>query len=209
MALDGARKARARRTRMLRHNGAAFWGAVRSEITALVKRAARKGSAPVVRMDGTSDLDLARMVRAEFPMVMFYDYTKSARRMHEWLSARAAGTAGNRWITFSRSETNDAKSREILAAGGNVAVVFSTRKGEALPAEWSGYRVIDGDTHDWRFLDAAEGPGVVVGLRAKGAARRDRSGFVVSVLGALTADNPRFDRARFVETCETGKGMPR
>ena len=37
-----------------------------------------------------------------------------------------------------------------------------------LPATWYGYRVIDGDKHDYRFLDER---GVVVGLRAKGEAK--------------------------------------
>lgn len=41
-----------------------------------------------------------------------------------------------------------------------------------------GHRVIDGDESDLRFLDPAS---VIVGLRAKGRARKDRSGFVRSV----------------------------
>jgi len=178
MVMDGARSARRRRTLMFHHEAPKFWSAIRREIGLVVKRATRKGALPVVRLDGTSDLDLARILRSEFPEVIFYDYTKSARRVHEWLDT---GKAGNRWLTFSRSESNEAESLAILARGGDVAVVFGTKKGEALPATWKGYRVIDGDTHDWRFLDKAEGGGVVVGLRAKGAARRDRSGFVVHV----------------------------
>ena len=55
----------------------------------------------------------------------------------------------------------------------SAAVVFS---GE-LPATWRGYPVIDGDEHDARFTDA--GAGVIIGLRAKGKARHDSSGFVV------------------------------
>jgi hypothetical protein len=38
--------------------------------------------------------------------------------------------------------------------------------------------VINGDESDLRFLDD---PNVVVGLKAKGRARRDRSGFVVQM----------------------------
>ena len=37
--------------------------------------------------------------------------------------------------------------------------------------------VIDGDEHDARFTDA--GPGVIIGLTAKGKAKHDASGFVV------------------------------
>jgi hypothetical protein len=39
-------------------------------------------------------------------------------------------------------------------------------------------RVIDGDEYDMRFLDE---PNVVVGLSAKGKAKKDTSGFVISI----------------------------
>ena len=41
-----------------------------------------------------------------------------------------------------------------------------------------GKKVVDGDKNDLRFLDPK---GVVVGLRAKGPARQDQSGFVIHV----------------------------
>jgi hypothetical protein len=59
-------------------------------------------------------------------------------------------------------------------------VVFRTpsrRKGP-LPVTWFDREVIDGDVHDFRFLDPQ---GVVVGLRAKGTAIRDTSGFVAEM----------------------------
>jgi hypothetical protein len=46
-----------------------------------------------------------------------------------------------------------------------------------LPETYLGRPVIDGDEHDLRFLDPS---GVVVGLRAKGKARKQRGGFVVA-----------------------------
>ncbi len=66
-----------------------------------------------------------------------------------------------------------------LQQGFNVTVVFAVKKGEPLPKTWNGYRVIDGDIHDLRFLDPE---GVVVGLRAKGRAKKTTpvtNGFVV------------------------------
>jgi hypothetical protein len=45
-----------------------------------------------------------------------------------------------------------------------------------LPETWKGFKVIDGDKTDERFLDEK---GVVVGLKAKGDAKKDQSGFVV------------------------------
>lgn len=192
MVMDNARKARAWRTQLMRHDAPAFWSALRSEIGALSRKAAKLGSVACVRLDGTSDLGLAKMLQREFPSVLFYDYTKSLHRMLEWLDTRDSGNVPtNRWLTFSRSETNDAEASLVLSRGGDVAVVFSTKRGEALPAYASIpgstklYRVIDGDKHDWRFLDANEtrtnGEGIIVGLRAKGAARKDASGFVVRV----------------------------
>ena len=83
-------------------------------------------------------------------------------------------------LTYSAKEpshTPDAYLTEILSAGGTVAMPFTTRRGDALPAPWNGYRVIDGDISDERRNDPR---GVVVGLRAKGNAwRRDNSaGFI-------------------------------
>ena len=45
-----------------------------------------------------------------------------------------------------------------------------------LPTHWNGFPVINGDENDLRFLDPK---GVVVGLKAKGKAKTDTTGFVV------------------------------
>jgi hypothetical protein len=182
MVMSNAKKAREWRTRMLRNDAVNFWTTLRKEISALVRKAERKGAIACVRLDGTSDLGLAKMLQREYPTVVFYDYTKSFQRMLEWLDTRDSGNvASNRHITFSYSGENAAECAVVLGRGGNVAVAFSTRKGEALPSTWLGFDVIDGDEHDWRFLDPRSSKGVVVGLRAKGAAKRDVSGFVVRV----------------------------
>jgi hypothetical protein len=76
-------------------------------------------------------------------------------------------------LTFSRSETNESQCLDVLARGGNVAVVFRSK---TLPTHWNGFPVINGDENDLRFLDPK---GVVVGLTAKGKAKSDTSGFVV------------------------------
>ncbi len=109
---------------------------------------------------------------AEFPDVQFYDYTKIPR---PWQRQRA-----NYSLTFSLSESNEAEAREALSHGVNVAVVFAVKKGHALPASYMGHEVIDGDLTDLRFTDgrATDGRAVIVGVRAKGKAKRDVSGFV-------------------------------
>lgn len=57
----------------------------------------------------------------------------------------------------------------------NVAVVFDSLP---LPKTWKGFKVVGGDDDDLRFLDK---PGTVIGLYAKGRAKKDKTGFVVPV----------------------------
>ena len=59
-----------------------------------------------------------------------------------------------------------------LAAGHNVAYVFKDK----LPKKFQGKRVIDGDKHDLRFKEKQLG--VIIGLRAKGLAKKQVSDFV-------------------------------
>ena len=75
-------------------------------------------------------------------------------------------------MTFSQADGNEADVRRAIAAGMNVATVFR----KALPATHMGLPVYDGDDSDLRFLDPA---GVIVGLKAKGRAKKDTTGFVV------------------------------
>ena len=55
--------------------------------------------------------------------------------------------------------------------------MFNVKRGHELPVSWNGFGVIDGDTHDLRFLDRHK-LGLVIGLRAKGRAKKDTHGFV-------------------------------
>ena len=50
---------------------------------------------------------------------------------------------------------------------------------DVVPTEWLGLKVIDGDEHDLRFIDPV---GVIVGLKAKGKAKKDQTGFVVRLV---------------------------
>jgi hypothetical protein len=58
----------------------------------------------------------------------------------------------------------------------NLAVVFRG----TMPEKFLGRKVINGDKDDLRFLDPKN---VVVGLKAKGKARKDNSGFVIEMVG--------------------------
>jgi len=83
-------------------------------------------------------------------------------------------------VTFSLSENNTAMAGRMLACNINVAAVFNVKRGKQLPIDFLGAPVIDGDLSDNRFLDpvSTTGHGYVIGLRAKGKAMKDTSGFV-------------------------------
>ena len=133
---------------------------------------------PVVRLNTTSDIMWENHKIFElFPNVQFYDYTKHFNRMIKYLKS---DMPKNYHLTFSRNEANDFQSTQVLKAGGNVAVVFR----KELPESYKGFKVINGDEHDLRFLDQKN---VVVGLKEKltlnkaGKLDRDYSGFVVDL----------------------------
>lgn len=163
-------QARINKTRFFNEDTAAFMAQLRKELAAFQKKCAKLGRKPVVRLNGTSDILWERETNLfeAFPLIQFYDYTKIAARM-----APSWEKPANYHLTFSRSESNEDKALGVLRAGGNVAVVFSGK----LPETWHGYPVHNGDATDLRFLDPA---GVVVGLTAKGKAKKDTSGFVVA-----------------------------
>lgn len=161
--------ARVRRTKMFFDDRNKFMDLLIADIRSAHNMAARKGDEAVFRLNVLSDIRWETFgIMDEFPHLTFYDYTKIFPRM---MSYAYGGLPDNYYLTFSRSETNDTDVTQVLAAGGSVAVVFDN-----LPETWRGKQVIDGDQHDLRFLDPV---GSVVGLKAKGRARKDTTGFVI------------------------------
>ena len=168
-AFDSVRHGRIRKTLWLARDRAGFVEELKRNVARLVVRGRKKGLKPAIRINGTSDLPwLAQELAMAFPEVQFYDYTKHPK---PWLR-----TLPNYHLTFSYSGHNVQDCLDALRHGVDIAVVFTTRRGEALPETWNGFPVIDGDLHDCRFLDPK---GVVVGLRAKGVAKGSQSPFVV------------------------------
>jgi hypothetical protein len=104
-----------------------------------------------------------------FPQIQFYDYTKIPTRKVEHIP--------NYHLTWSYSEADSKYAALIKTVSNNIAVVFR----EALPEVFKGFKVIDGDKHDMRFLDETQ---VVVGLIEKGEAKKDTSGFVIDLIKA-------------------------
>jgi hypothetical protein len=80
-------------------------------------------------------------------------------------------------LTLSFSGQNWDKCERALTDGGKVAAVFGgLGRTRPMPAEYRGFPVVDGDETDLTFSRPA---GSILGLRAKGKAKADRSGFVI------------------------------
>jgi hypothetical protein len=171
-------EARKRKTRMFFEERTGFMEWLVADIELAIKQSKRIGLIPVFRLNGTSDLSfekyevvrngqLFRNVFAAFPEIQFYDYTK--------VLGRKVKDIPNYHLTFSAADGNDMDVIRAMNEGLNVAVVFGVKKTDALPTEYVGREVFNGDESDLRFLDPK---GVVVGLYAKGKAKKDTSGFV-------------------------------
>ena len=163
-------QARIRKTKMFFENRSVFLSALLKDIVKTIKYAEKKGLIPVFRLNGTSDLSWekyeileGRNIFQMFPQVQFYDYTK--------INNRKVSHIPNYHLTFSKADGNDMDVRIAISNGMNVAVVF-----KQVPDTYLGRPVINGDETDLRFLDPK---GVIVGLKAKGKAKKDTTGFVV------------------------------
>lgn len=163
---NNVQTARINRTKYYFNDRAGFMLQLEKELKALIKKADKLELVPAVRLNGTSDIlgnEYIELMR-NYINVQFYDYTKVHNRFYKDLP-------DNYYLTFSRSETNEEEALKILNLGFNVAVVF-----DQLPDTYKGFKVIDGDLSDVRFLDKK---GVIVGLKAKGEAKKDTTGFTV------------------------------
>jgi hypothetical protein len=177
-AMSSVKKARVAKTIRFHIDHDAFVGDIDRDVVELKRKALKVKLKPATRLNGTSDVAW-EAVKVDGKSIMdihnehqFYDYTKRIERIREYAAGKMPK---NYHLTFSRSENNDAEVAEAIALGVNVAVVFS---GKTLPDTYLGRNVINGDEHDARFLDPV---GCIVGLKAKGKAKKDVSGFVVKM----------------------------
>lgn len=166
---QSVQRGRVRKTVMYFEQRDEFMALLVNNIRRGIAQADRAGLDACFRLNGTSDIPWEKVringqtVFELFPEAQFYDYTK--------ILGRRTAQYPNYHLTFSRAENNDADVMKAIQKGMNVAVVF-----QEMPETYLGLPVVSGDEDDLRFLDPK---GVIVGLRAKGRARRDTSGFVV------------------------------
>lgn len=161
---NAIQQARIRKTKMFFDQREEFLATLEKDIRLGIKQAEKKGLIPCFRLNGTSDISWEKYgIIEKFPEVQFYDYTK--------VRNRKVGHLKNYHLTFSKADGNDMDVRLAANEGMNVAAVF-----DKVPETYIGRQVIDGDETDLRFLDPK---GVIVGLKAKGKAKKDTTGFVV------------------------------
>ena len=155
-------KARIKKTKLFFEHREFFMGWLVTEINKARNDAFAKGYTFSVRLNGTSDIQPTlfkfngKVIFDVFNEVTFYDYTKVANRF------KLLNKYSNYDLTYSFSGYNMLQSLELLENNkGRVAMVF---EGKQLPTTFMGYKVIDGDEYDMRYLDE---PGVIVGLKFK------------------------------------------
>lgn len=176
---DAIQFARLRKTLYYTKFKSQFLSQLDREIGKVYSKASKQKIKVTIRLNGTSDIPFESIkVRDGLSLielyqdVTFYDYTKIFSR----LARLKVSGLKNYHLTFSASETNDHEVFQALELGFNVATVF-----DSIPETFFNSKTIDGDSHDFRFLDAKESRGLVVALKAKGPAKRDASGFVKRV----------------------------
>ena len=163
---NAIQQARIRKTRYFFNDRVSFFNDLTRDIHKGIAMAKKLGLKPVFRLNGTSDLSWEKYevngtglnIFQIFPEVQFYDYTKILGRKVKHLD--------NYHLTFSKADGNDADVAEALLQGMSVVAVYD-RIPEGVPSA---------DETDLRFLDPK---GIMLGLKAKGRAKKDSSGFVI------------------------------
>lgn len=174
-AFANVQAARAKKTEFYINDRKNFILQLSYEIMKKYSLAKKKGEKIAFRLNGTSDLDFVYLLQKYAGLdistlsdfATFYDYSKVLQRAIRYKDHP------NYTVTFSRSETNQAETDQAIKLGINVAAVFS----DDLPQRYKGAKVVDGDSSDLVML---YNKGVILGLKAKGKARKDTSGFVIN-----------------------------
>jgi hypothetical protein len=164
-------KARIRKTEYFFSDRDAFMMDLYKDIVKAKKFAEKQGLIPVFRLNGTSDLSWEKYTVGTTDMnlfelfnhTQFYDYTK--------VLGRKVSQYPNYHLTFSKADGNDSDVAEALMQGMSVVAVYD-KIPEGTPSA---------DETDLRFLDPK---GIMLGLKAKGRAKKDYSGFVIRLTEA-------------------------
>ena len=171
---SNVQQARIRKSLLFLNDQKEFLKLLVADVHKFLKECEKLGKLPALRLNGTSDIQWetieiedGKNIFEMFPQIQWYDYTK--------IPTRKVDHIPNYHLTWSYSEANDKYAKLFDKVPNNKAVVFNN----FLPKVFKGLKVIDGDTHDMRFLDKSN---VVVGLLAKADAKKDTTGFVINTI---------------------------
>lgn len=170
-AFNNVQEARTNKTKLFFEQRGVFRATLYKEFVAFSKKCDSLGVKPAVRLNGTSDIywpDKFPELFSDFPHFKQYGYTKEEKIMKKFMEGKCPP---NYYLTFSRSEENWKSCKEVLKNKFTVATVF-----DSVPKKYEGFKVFDADETDLRFLDPK---GQIAGLKAKGKAKKDTTGFVV------------------------------
>ena len=152
-----------------------FINQLSKELVKIAAKSIKQNKKIAIRLNGTSDQDFIALIKKynnldllnsdQFKNLVFYDYTAILGKIKKYINT-------NYKLTLSRKEDNESDIIQALQLGGNVAAVFR----DELPTTYKGFKVVDGDTSDLIML---YNKNVILGLKAKGDAKKDKSGFVI------------------------------
>lgn len=190
------------------------------EIAAKRAEAANNGNHLGVRLNVLSDINprVHQSIIQAFPDVTFYDYTKMAYKPVAENHHYTYSSTGVSQEDVDNPNTNWPRMRRVLDSGENVAMPFTDK--EHLPLtvrdEETGktYRVINGDSHDFRPFDRVPDgeDGVIVGLKNKKGfgsvsdAHKESKGFFVKYdPGRVKTPKGTYEREESTEIGPSGK----
>ena len=171
-AFNNVQQGRINKTRWYIQERDTFLNQIRKEINAFIIKAKNKNLTPCIRLNGTSDISWEKTgLIEEYKNIQWYDYTKIYKRALSYVNGELPN---NYHLTYSLNEDNRNNAFDILNRGGNISAVFR----KELPKKYNGFKVVNADDSDLRFLD---GDNIIAGLLAKGKAKKDYSGFVLDL----------------------------
>ena len=164
-AMNSVQQARIRKTKLFFEDNEKYINYLEEDLSLLDKYGKDNNMSVYVRLYGTSDLDFISLnIFDKYNDLKFYDYTKIKERLYLSLPE-------NYKLTYSRDErTTEEEVLEIINLA-NVAVVFDN-----IPETYLGLPVFEGDLTDLRYEDPEKH---IIGLKAKGRAKQDTTGFVI------------------------------
>lgn len=150
-----------------------FINQLAKEILKQYAKAKRNNETILFRLNGTTDIDFITLLQ-RYAMLdittlrdhaVFYEYTKVLKYIERHQNKP------NVFYTFSRSEINNSELPLALKLGANVSIVF-----DEIPKTYWNKNVINGDLSDNIMI---YNRGQIIGLKAKGDAKKDTTNFVV------------------------------